>query len=731
MAACTREQRSRARLRSRAALVCVASLALSCSGEYQTRGAPSGPAAPEAVVAARTTQQTDGAKTVLFGDLHVHTSFSPDAFLLSLPMMGGDGAHPPADACDYARFCAGLDFWSINDHAEGVTPRLWQETREAIRECNALSQGARGLDTVAFLGWEWTQVGSAPEQHYGHKNVVLRDVEGPTVPARAIAAPRPEFRVAALPPLARLLLPLVHFPERQRYFDYFLYTEEVNGTAQCPHDVDSRELPADCHEVARDPVELLRKLDEWGADPLLIPHGTAWGLSTPPLGSWEHQLTPALRPAAERQRLIEVYSGHGSSEEWRPFASLELDASGEAICPAPTDAYEPCCWRAGEIIRARCEDPASETCDALVAKARADHAASGVAGHGSIPGAAVEDWLDCGQCRDCFAPAYDLRPGMSAQYALASGAFRFGFIGSSDNHSARGGNGYKEAGRRQLTEARAATRRGLAAGFVSEEAAPEARSERIDVDAAPLAARRYVERGNSMLLSGGLAAVHARARTHDAIFDALDRREAYATTGDRILLWFDLLNGPHGEVPMGGEVAAQHEPPRFRVRALGSLEQRAGCPDHVTAALSPERIAALCLGECHHPGETRKRIARIEVVRITPGSGPQQAIEDPWRTFPCTPDPNGCQVEFEDARFARGGRHALYYVRAIQEPSPAINGAGLRCTYDDAGRCVEVKPCHSDERTPPDDDCLADFEERAWSSPIFVSPAAATAQRPR
>lgn len=719
-------------------------------GDHEAAGEPVATARSAASVGQRTADQADAAATVgairpkqiLFGDLHVHTTFSFDAFMFSLPLLGGEGAHPPADACDFARWCSALDFWSMNDHAENLTPEHWSETVASVRQCNAVGGDAANADTVAFLGWEWTQVGTTPENHYGHKNVVLAHTDDERIPSRPIGAARPPGADFNDPPvfgrgIAALTL-------GGRFHDYNRFVRESEATPRCDQDTDVRDQPEGCIELAETPADLYRKLDEWGHDSIVIPHGTTWGMYTPPSSSWDKQLVGDMHDE-NRQTLLEVYSGHGDSEVYRHFRSIRFDEDGNAYCPEPTDAYLPSCWRAGEIIEERCSaaGESDEECEARAADARANYVAAGLPGQLTVPGASAEEWLDSGQCRDCMQPSFNYRPASSAQYILALGnfdedpedprRFRMGFMASSDNHFARPGTGYKEVHRSGMTESMGSTREisGNPAARAMAPPVTEPVPESVPFDRATSDLAGFqlfeTERQASFLLTGGLIAVHSEGRDRGAIWDGMKRREVYGTSGPRMLLWFDLLNPPGSRgraVPMGSEVEMSAAP-IFQARAVGSFEQKPGCPDDATTALGAEDLERICRGECYHPSDQRRLITRIEVVKVTPqierGEDVAPLVADPWQVFDCAPDPAGCAVTFADPEFAAGGRDSVYYVRAFEAEAPGINAGNLRCEEGETGECERVSLCPGPDGAA--DDCTAPHEPRAWSTPIWVDHA--------
>ena len=137
------------------------------------------------------------------------------------------------------------------------------------------------------------------------------------------------------------------------YASYNTWVEKMAQTPVCDSEIASPLLPANCYESAATPGELFKKLDQWGFDNIVIPHGTTWGFYTPPNADWRHQLNKDnIDP--EKTRLIEVYSGHGNSEVFRDFTVRKMDITGDWTCPEPTYNYLPACWQAGEIILNRC-----------------------------------------------------------------------------------------------------------------------------------------------------------------------------------------------------------------------------------------------------------------------------------------------------------------------------------------------------------------------------------------
>jgi len=702
---------------------------------------------PQATVDARAVEQRsakqqlgiDNPKQILFGDMHVHSTYSVDAFRFSLPLIQGSrGAFPPADACDYARYISQLDFYWITDHAEAYTPQHWKDSVEAIRQCNAVSGDPQNPDLVAFVGWEWTQMGATAKEHYGHHNVFFRDTEPDKIPSRPIAAAG-QATDTLRGQFGRLPAKLkdADVTNRSYYEAFDKFVEEMGTTPNCQKGVNTKELPKDCLETAADPAELFKKLDEWGFDTIVVPHGSTWGIYTPPDSSWDFQLVKKQHDP-EKMNLIEVYSGHGNSENYRDFRSRKFDASGKPSCPEPQANYLPACRQAGEIIRKRCKaiglDDAE--CDKRAVEARENFVqVDTIAGWRTIPDTEVKDWLDAGQARDLFLPAFNYQPLKSVQYGLAIRNFddpkeplryKWGFISSSDNHSARPGTGFKQYERKNATEAFGERSEYWHELLFGKKIYPAPQS--VSIGSLPpisgIGAAEF-ERLSSFWTLGGLVAVHATGRNREAIWEALKRKEVYGTSGPRILLWFELLNGKDKDekdvvIPMGGETTMK-QAPQFRVRAVGSFQQRPGCPDWVKKALSEKRLQKLASGECYNPADERYSIDRIEIVRIRPQNSPGESvdtlIEDNWKVFQCERNRAGCSIEFDDPDFSRD---TVYYARAIEEETPTVNGKNLRATFDEKGNAIDVTPCYGDYRTEEKDDCLGMVGHRAWSSPIYV-----------
>jgi hypothetical protein len=437
---------------------------------------------------------------------------------------------------------------------------------------------------------------------------------------------------------------------------------------------------------------------------MVIPHGLAWGTTNPSKADFRDQLQGYQ---ARYEKLIETYSGHGSSEIFEDFQRVGRSENGGLYCPEATENFTPCCQQAGSIVRSRCADSTSAACAAEVDNVVAKFLAKGVpAGRDIVPDTSLNDWAGCGQLENQFQPASMYVPRNSTQYALALGfdaagnpkQTRFGLIGSSDNHVARPGNSYKETNRILYTDNK-------------------------DVGRTPMFQRGADSESGGFYYTGGLVAVHSQGRHRDAIWNGLNRRQVYATSGDRILVWFDLLNGPEGAAPMGSEVV-QEQSPRFKVSALGALAQRPGCPDSALAALGADRIESLCGGQCYSPGNRRKAITRIEIVRIRPQLTPDEKIaplvESPWRIHECPEGASECTYQFEDEEFLSGERPSLYYARVIQEAEPLISGDPFGCVYDEAGACVERNYCVGEYATATEN-CLHIAEPRAWTSPIYLN----------
>ncbi|MGB1069639.1 MAG: DUF3604 domain-containing protein, partial [Henriciella sp.] len=212
---------------------------------------------------------------------------------------------------------------------------------------------------------------------------------------------------------------------------------------------------------------------------------------------------------------------------------------------------------------------------------------------------------------------------------------------------------------------------------------------------------------------GGLAAIWAPENTRDALFDAMQRKEVYATSGTRIRLRMfgsfdfnaglpeqaDLLEIAYRDgVPMGGRLAPRSDrSPDFLVWAL---------QDPINAPLDRIQI----IKGWTENGETFETVYDIVCSNgrsVDPDTKRCPEIQASVDISNCTIDPDAGEPELKtlwsDPDYGPG-QNAFYYARTIQTPT-------CRWSTYDSLRLGQTPS----ERVP------ATISEMAWSSPIWIN----------
>ena len=283
--------------------------------------------------------------------------------------------------------------------------------------------------------------------------------------------------------------------------------------------------------------------------------------------------------------------------------------------------------------------------------------------------------------------------GLRLEQEQGFNPFRFGLIGSTDNHT----------GASFTREEDYFTPRGRPQPGIS-----------VPLETQRADGSRYA--GGAGVLNGasGLAGVWAEENTRESIFDAFRRKETFATTGPRMRVRFfagydypdDVTADPEmvaaayaSGVAMGGELVAPGDrTPRFLVWAIG---------DATSAPLQRAQVVKGWM-ENGAPKERVYDVACSDGLAVDPATHRCPASDATVDLSDCSISDDTGAAElltlWTDPDFDASQR-ALYYVRVLENPT-------CRWTTWDAVRAgVEPRP-----------DTPATLQERAWSSPIWVTP---------
>jgi hypothetical protein len=606
-----------------------------------------------------TTLPRNPTRDAYFGDLHVHTKYSFDAFAYGTTAdpdaayafaRGGALTHPAGFEMKLDR---PLDFQAVTDHAMylGMLPAMLDPDSPAYRHpeaarlraartpeerrgvsvaLNPYLSGAPGtrqhLDEgvvrdawlaiiesanrnndpgrfTAFVGYEYTSDGG--ERNNLHRNVIFRGDRGPPLPFSRLDSKNPE--------------------------------------------------------------DLWARMDAWraeGMDALAIPHNSNG--SGGRMFEREYYDGGAIDDAYAKLRMrnepvVEIAQIKGSSEahpalatndEWADFEIMPYKVS-TTILSAPAGSY----------------------------------------------------------VRDAY------RRGLEIADTGIGNPYRFGVIGSSDTHVAAGSfeedNYWAKVG---LLDATPALRGSVPGeGKVTSVGDPKQSSD-ARMRTQDGSGRTYRDTTYPTFGTAGLAGIWAESNTREDLFDALRRKETFGTSGPRIRVRFfggrdiaalrldsaDLVADAYAKgVPMGGDLFgdATTMPPSFLVWAMR---------DPLEAPLQRVQVIKGWMQD----GRSHERVYDVACSDgLTVEPGRHRCPDNGARV-----DPNTCAISADvgddeivtvwtDPDFD-GAQRAFYYVRVLQNPT-------CRWSTWDAIRTGVA----------PRRDFPTTLQERAWSSPIWYTPA--------
>jgi hypothetical protein len=294
-----------------------------------------------------------------------------------------------------------------------------------------------------------------------------------------------------------------------------------------------------------------------------------------------------------------------------------------------------------------------------------------------------------------------LKRGLAYETKLGANPFKFGLIGSTDAHT----------GLVTTTEDNF-----FGKVAVLEPSADPIRFDEVIVGRVPAGRTRANQHLARETSASGLAAVWARDNTREALWDAMARKEVYATTGTRLQVRVfggfeftakDLERSDFAEqgyqrgVPMGGDLKAapRGKIPTLLVRAMrdadgANLDRVQVIKGWLDAAgKTHEKVYDVAWSGNRKPGKDGKLPPVGNTVNVKEASY-SNAIGAPYLT-----------AYWKDPAFDPKQR-AFYYVRVLEIPTP-------RWTTFDA-KVFGVK-------LPTD--VPASIQERAYTSPIWYNPA--------